>query len=415
MFFSDITDKFSLHGAAAWRIASETPHSMREFTVNNNLVDMNENCAYWKPVVAAWNTIFPVKTPIASASKIKISLGLSAKSLRILAQSVMTVSNVPIILADKVNEKQEYYEYLRNHLPDICHRGNNISSYLCDIANRVELSLKELHGEVNHVDLDEIVMSNVFRSSSRTLREVRKLKTEKITILGKHLAGQMNAPVPDKAAKIKAFCIQNTWRINDLWGDVKEALLISQRAFIARLGEFKRTLKNLLRVVNNQFGGWSMKFKMYFLINGLLNFIKHYSDDHSCCAQFFWWTQCGDSHTKYVPTQDYCTVLSSGRGPGCRDLIPRFFNLFVASFVMSRYAESQFWKWLCFSRTTICESYFHWKSIIIPKWQNIPAQEYERKERAAFIAFVKQLLLPTEEVSEEQICEYSHRCICAEK
>ena len=27
--------------------------------------------------------------------------------------------------------------------------------------------------------------------------------------------------------------------------------------------------------------------------------------------------------------------------------------------------------------------------IIIPKWQNIPAKEYERKESAAFIAFVK--------------------------
>lgn len=26
---------------------------------------------------------------------------------------------------------------------------------------------------------------------------------------------------------------------------------------------------------------------------------------------------------------------------------------------------------------------------MIPKWQNIPAEEYERKERAAFIAFVK--------------------------
>jgi hypothetical protein len=57
--------------------------------------------------------------------------------------------------------------------------------------------------------------------------------------------------------------------------------------------------------------------------------------------------------------------------------------------VTSRYAESQFWKCLCFSKTTICESYFHWKSIIIPKWQNIPAKEYERKESAAFVAFVK--------------------------
>ena len=187
---------------------------------------------------------------------------------------------------------------------------------------------------------------------------------------------------------MRAFCVCNLWRINNLWEDVKEALNISQKTFVSRLGEFKRTTKNLLRVVNDQFGGWSMKFKLCFLINGLLNYVNHYSDDHSSCARYFWWTQCGDSHVKYAPTQEYCTALSSGRGSGCRDLIPGFFKLFVTSFVMSKYAETQFWKCLYFSKTTIFESYFHWKSIMIPKWQNISAGEYERKERAAFIAFV---------------------------
>lgn len=194
--------------------------------------------------------------------------------------------------------------------------------------------------------------------------------------------------MPDKTAKMRSFCVSNLWRINNLWEDVKEALHIAQKAFVSRLGEFKRTMKNLLRVVNDQFDGWSMKFKMCFLINGLLNYVNHYSDDHQNCARYFWWTQCGDSHVKYVPTQDYCTVISSGRGTGCNDLIPVFFKLFVTSFVMSKYAETQFWKCLCFSKTTICESYFHWKSIMILKWQNIPAEEYERKEKAAFIAFV---------------------------
>jgi hypothetical protein len=301
------------------------------------------------------------------------------------------VTNIQYTLENKANEKQECFEYLRTNLPDICHRGNIISNVLCDIAKELEIKLKEspLNAESNYVDPDESVMSNVFGTGCRTVKELRKLSTVKITILGKYLANKINVPVPDRAPAMKSFCVKNLWRINNLWEDVKEALLIAQRAFIARLGEFKRTLKNLLRVVNDQFGGWSMKFKMCFLINGLLNFINHYSDDHKCCAQYFWWTQCGDSHVKYVPTQEYCTVISSGRGIGCRDLIPGFFKLFVTSFVMSKYAETQFWKCLCFSKTTICESYFHWKSIIIPKWQNIPAQEYERKERAAFITFVK--------------------------
>jgi hypothetical protein len=117
---------------------------------------------------------------------------------------------------------------------------------------------------------------------------------------------------------------------------------IAQRSFIARLGEFKRTLKNPLRVANDQFGGWSLKFRMYFLINGLFNFINHFSNKHENCARYFWWTQCYDNRENYKPTQEYCTLLSSGRGTACRDLIPAFFQLFVTSFVLSKYAETQF-------------------------------------------------------------------------
>ena len=280
---------------------------------------------------------------------------------------------------------------MKKHLPDACYRGNNFSIDLSAITTEVGCILQKqpVSEVVVYIDPDESVLCTVFGQNNRTLREVRKLNTEKATILAKHLAMKSNTPAPDKSAKMRSYCVLNFWRINDLWEDVQQAMGIAQRAFISRLGEFKRTVKNLLRVVNDQFGGWNLKFKMCFLINGLLNFINHFSNDHENCARYFWWTQCGDSHVKYVPTQEYCTVLSSGRGTACRDLIPAFFKLFVSSFILSKYAETQFWKCLCFSKTTVCESYFHWKSIMIPKWQNIPAQEYERKERAAFIAFVR--------------------------
>jgi hypothetical protein len=245
-----------------------------------------------------------------------------------------------------------------------------------------------LGAEVLYIDPDEDIMLQIFASAKCTMQEVKKLKTEKLTILSRHLAMKMDTAAPITALEKKRFCILNYWRINNVWEDVHEAMTIAQRAFIARLGEFKRTMKNLLRVVNEQFGDWSMKFKMCFLINGLLNFTYHYSDKHEDCARYFWWTQCGDRRTNYMPTQDYCTALPSGRGPQCRQLIPGFFKLFVTAFVMSKYAEMQFWKCLCFSKTTICESYFHWKGIMIPKWQNVTAEEYERRERAAFITFV---------------------------
>ena len=388
-YFNDILSTFSTYGATAWREASETPASMKDFADKNNLIDLTDNYSYWQPVVTAWNSIMLGKPPITSISKVKITLSLSLKSLRILAISVEGVTGN--IRADVIkNEKQEFYSYLTKNLPDICNRGNILSVDLCEITKELEDTLKHspMNVEVVHITPEEAVMAKVFGSNNRSVKELRKLSVEKITILGRHLADKMEVPVPDKTAKMRSFCVCNLWRINNVWEDVKEALHIAQRAFVSRLGEFKRTMKNLLRVVNDQFGGWSMKFKMCFLINGLLNYVNHYSDDHRDCARYFWWTQCGDSHVKYVPTQDYCTVISSGRGTGCRDLIPVFFRLFVTSFVISKYAETQFWKCLCFSKTTICESYFHWKSIMIPKWQNIPAEEYERKERAAFIAFV---------------------------
>ena len=390
-YFSDIAKTFSTLGAEEWRIASETPASMRAFSELHGLIDLRSTFTIWDPVVSAWNLCFPGKNALTSVTKIKISANLSTKTLRILSLAVEKVVGIPIIIVEKLNEKMELFMYMKKNLPEICYRGTNISSDLIVVTDDIRKVAADLpkSESVLHIDTDESMLQQVFGRTARTLREVRKLKTEHLTILASYLAAKMEVPAPSKASQMKSFCVLNYWRVNCLWDDVQEAMTIAQRAFVSRLGEFKRTVKNLLRVVNEMFGNWSMKFKMYFLINGLLNFTEHYSDRHTDCARYFWWTQCGDTHLNYVPTQEYCTVLTSGRGPGCRDLIPSFFRIFVTSFVLSRYAESQFWKCLCFSKTTICESYFHWKSIIIPKWQNIPAREYERKENAAFIAFVK--------------------------
>ena len=390
-FFSDIKGVFANFGADAWKTVSETPASMRDFAETNNLVDIPQSYLIWEPVVSAWNLSFPGKQALTSIAKIKITTTLSTKTLRNISLATMKVTGIPIPDVDKSNEKMTLFMYMKKNLPDICYRGNNISIDLADITQEIQKDIKDLPATeaVSLEDPDEAMMMKVFGLHNRSLQEIRKLKTDKITTLAKHLAAKADTDAPIKASEMKTFCIRNFWRMNSLWDDIHEAMGIAQRAFIARLGEFKRTLKSLLRVVNEIFGDWSVKFKMCFLINGLLNFVKHYSENHDDCARYFWWTQCSDTVTKYEPTQEYITDITSGRGIACRNLIPAFFKILVTAFVISKYAESQFWKCLSFSKTTICESYFHWKSIMIPKWQNIPAREYERKERAAFIAFVK--------------------------
>lgn len=62
---------------------------------------------------------------------------------------------------------------------------------------------------------------------------------------------------------------------------------------------------------------------------------------------------------------------------------------FVKSFTLSPYLEGLLSKYILYSKTSICESYFHWSGIMVPKWQNVTKGEYIMREAAAYIAFCK--------------------------
>ena len=51
--------------------------------------------------MSTWNQSFPGKNAITSIAKIKISLTLSTKTLRNLAQSVQDVTGTPMIVSEK--------------------------------------------------------------------------------------------------------------------------------------------------------------------------------------------------------------------------------------------------------------------------------------------------------------------------
>ena len=70
------------------------------------------------------------------------------------------------------------------------------------------------------------------------------MSASKILLLAAHLAGEMEIDIPGGKKEMSAFCISNFWRVNNLWEDVKEAMMIANKAFIARISELKRTLKN---------------------------------------------------------------------------------------------------------------------------------------------------------------------------
>jgi hypothetical protein len=116
-------------------------------------------------------------------------------------------------------------------------------------------------------------------------------------------------------AGAKEYCAKNLWRLQGLWDDVDAALLIAHRLFSARIGEYKKLLKTLIRVVYETYGMWSIKFKMYFVLSGLIKFSRHFQNDHDQCARFIWWTQCTTAYlNEYLPAQDYINNVSGGRG-----------------------------------------------------------------------------------------------------
>jgi hypothetical protein len=99
---------------------------------------------------------------------------------------------------------------------------------------------------------NENTIIGIFGCKSPSLNDLKKLKPAKMLLLAAHLAGEMDVEIPAVKKDIMVLCQLNFWRIDNLWEDVREAMAIAHKAFMCRIGEFKRTFKNLLRVANEQ-------------------------------------------------------------------------------------------------------------------------------------------------------------------
>jgi hypothetical protein len=182
------------------------------------------------------------------------------------------------------------------------------------------------------INQNRIIIQDVFGNKNPSVTEIKKLKTEKMVRLAKYLDFNLPSPIQKQDVKeAKEHCMKNIWRLQGLWDDIEVAISIALRAFSARIGKYKKLMKTLIRIVNEIYGVWSIRFKMNFVLNGLLNFTKHFCNDHGCCSRYIWWTQCYNAHlNEYLPTQDYINDISSGRGVRCNTYVPIFFEIFVS-------------------------------------------------------------------------------------
>lgn len=392
-YFSDIIDKFDNLGAKEWIEASSSPENMQKLANDLNLIDTTINYEYWVPVVNVWNQSKPPSASNAiNISAVQLTKGTSVKCQTALVHAVSKLVNEGELEESTIIDKMGY---LRSKLPAICFRGDNYSVNFIDC---LEKSIAEIKDVSDDIDKDSEsnkkqreIIKEVFNSKIPTISEIKKIKSEKLIRLAEYLKCDLPTPMQKQDVKVaREYCVKNIWRLQGLWEDVGAAISLAHRAFSARIGEYKKLLKTLIRIVNETYGMWSIRFKIYFVLSGLINFSRHFCNDHKNCSSYIWWTQCSKSHlNEYLPSQEYVNTISSGRGGRCNTFVPIFFSIIMKAFTLSPYMEGLLSKCILYSKTTICESYFHWLGIMVPKWQNVTKNEYVLRETAAYVAFCK--------------------------
>lgn len=172
---------------------------------------------------------------------------------------------------------------------------------------------------------------------------------------------------------------------------IKAAIDKASSMFNSRLSDYKRLWKTLIRLVRETYTDEvSDEFAMYYVFSGLMNFAKHYSNDHGDCSRYIWFCRCSHDAklVSYYPSQPYVNESPSNFGNVCDVLSVAVFKFMVVSWTMSAWNESNVYKNIRAVITTSCESFNHAMCLYNPKSLNIKEREYLDNCYACFIAYV---------------------------
>ena len=222
-YFLDIKDKFQNHGAVEWINANSSISSMQDFANSVQQVDSIIDYKLWTPIVDAWNETEPPSTCLAdNISSIQISKTTSMRCLNAVAKAASR-----LISGEELSEenKNNSIEFLRNVLPPICFRGDNFSvNFMECLENKAKVFIEANEKSINdnqkgdkNSERNKNVVNEVFGKKAPTLSEIKKLKTDKVIVLARHL--DFNVPTPTLKNDVKEareYCSKNLWRLQSL-------------------------------------------------------------------------------------------------------------------------------------------------------------------------------------------------------
>ena len=162
-------------------------------------------------------------------------------------------------------------------------------------------------------------------------------------------------------------------------------------------------------MTNDIYGGFSRKFKIHFVVTGMLNFSQHYNDKHSECERFVWYGKCSAGCDFCSPHHCYIQYVVTECGQRCNGMVPHFFELLVTGFVVDAAPEKGAWPAILNTHTTtVFESYNHSLAFYISKHVHTPANLAVLKEAANFLNFTEKQKSGVDQKGKVKLVSYKH-------
>eukprot|EP01050_Picozoa_sp_SAG11_P026205 SAG11_NODE_6191_length_1368_cov_1.201734_2_plen_149_part_01 len=142
------------------------------------------------------------------------------------------------------------------------------------------------------------------------------------------------------------------------------ALAEAVSLLLSFIAPFAKLHTTIVRLVNDHFGGYSEKWKVWWVTKGLLNSLKHCCNDHTDCDAYIHYARCVRGDVFYFPKYRYFTDYDQPAYPAG---ISALAKVLLVGWICGKYMSKILVETVQNPRSSVCESFFHLLDIWLPE------------------------------------------------
>ena len=335
----------------------------------------------------------------------QVRLSKSSPTVSVLKELYGIITGKVLTEAVKIT-RDEMIKEIAPSLPSVCTKHWSISFEDCTDTIKSALvaltddGIKQLsQSSERKISAAKEIFGKKFKKNTYVLPSLNQLAICKQ--VGKKLAAFSEFDSSVLGDDLKAWQGYIYKNISTIYTDeymIEQGIKLGKDAFEKRVPSIKKQYSHLCRLASQEyFVGYCDRFRKWWVVEGLLNYIDHWMDDHSSCSRFLWYCRCGFGHHAtggehtdlyYVPDElPYITELASGQHPHIDEIAKLYFRLFATAFILSEENEHIVAKIVDGDATSCLESLFHEIWCSTPKCFYYPEEEMKRRQKANIIRY----------------------------